>query len=137
MPGGIALTLESAEIGGGDGERAVVEELAYGLDRLADVAAELGGGVAQDMDAGGRETGQAEVAPEAVVEGGAGDAWGPAPACQSDSVGCMEARSLPTSPRDRRMAEGGTGEFTAAAHTALADVAVEGGGVVEGDIAGG
>ena len=46
LPGGIALTFESAEIGGGDGERTVVEELAYGLDRLADVTAELGGGVA-------------------------------------------------------------------------------------------
>ena len=46
MPGGIALTFESAEVGGGDGERAVIEELAYGLDRLADVTAELGGGVA-------------------------------------------------------------------------------------------
>ena len=38
MPGGIALPLESAEISGGDGERTVVEELAYGLDRLADIA---------------------------------------------------------------------------------------------------
>ena len=46
MPGGVALTFESAEIGGGDGERAVIEELAHGLDRLADVAAELGSGVA-------------------------------------------------------------------------------------------
>ena len=57
MPGGIALTLESAEVGGGDGERTVIEELAYGLDRLADIAAELGGGVAEDMDARGREAG--------------------------------------------------------------------------------
>ena len=48
MPGGITLPFESAEVGGGDGERAVIEELAYGLDRLADVTAELGGGVAQD-----------------------------------------------------------------------------------------
>ena len=55
MPGGIALTFESAEIGGGDGERAVIEELAHGLDRLADVTAELGGGVSEDVDArGGR-----------------------------------------------------------------------------------
>ncbi len=37
MPGGIALTLESAEVGGGDSERAVIEELADGLHRLADV----------------------------------------------------------------------------------------------------
>ena len=57
MPGRIALTFESAEVGGGDGEGAVVEELAYGLDRLADVTAELGGGVAEDMDAGRREAG--------------------------------------------------------------------------------
>ena len=49
----------------------------------------------------------------------------------------MEERSLPTSPRDRTYGrEGGTGKFTAAAHTALAEVAVEGGGFVEGDIAG-
>ena len=55
MPGGITLTLESAEVGGGDSERAVVEELAYGLDRLADVTAELGGGVAEDVQPeGGR-----------------------------------------------------------------------------------
>ena len=38
LPGGIALPLESAEVGGGDGERAVVEELADRLDRLADIA---------------------------------------------------------------------------------------------------
>ena len=56
MPGGITLTLESAEVGGGDGERAVIEELAHGLDRLADVAAELGGGVAQDVNARGRQS---------------------------------------------------------------------------------
>ena len=52
MPGGIALTLESAEVGCGDGERAVVEELAHRLDGLAYVAAELGGSVAEDVDAG-------------------------------------------------------------------------------------
>ena len=44
LPGGIALTFEATEIGGCDGERAVIEELADGLDRLADVATELGGG---------------------------------------------------------------------------------------------
>ena len=49
----------------------------------------------------------------------------------------MEERSLPTSPRDLRIAESaGAGKFTTAAQTALADVAVEHGGVVEGDIAG-
>ena len=57
MPGGIALPFESAEVGGGDGERAVIEELAHGLDRLADVATELGGGVAEDVDARGRQAG--------------------------------------------------------------------------------
>ena len=57
----------------------MVEELAYGLDRLADVTAELGGGVAQDMEAGGRETGLTEIGPEAVVEGGAGYAGGSCP----------------------------------------------------------
>ena len=46
MPGGIALTLESAKVSCGDGERAVIEELADRFDRLTDVAAELGGGVA-------------------------------------------------------------------------------------------
>ena len=51
MPGGVALTFESAEVGGGDGERAVIEELAHRLDRLADVATELGGGVAEDVNA--------------------------------------------------------------------------------------
>ena len=52
----------------------MVEELADGLDRLADVAAELGGGVAQDVDARGRESGRSKVGAEAVVEGSAGDA---------------------------------------------------------------
>ena len=48
----------------------------------------------------------------------------------------MEARSLPTSLRDRRIAESaGAGKLTTAAHTALAEVAVEGGGVVIDDIA--
>ena len=69
-------TFESAEVGGCDGERAVIEELAYGLHRLADVAAELGGGVSEDVHARGREAGLREIAPEAVVEGGAGDAVG-------------------------------------------------------------
>ena len=64
----------------------MVEELADRLHRLADIATELGGGVPEDMDARGRESGQTEVATEAVIEGGAGDALeGPAPACQSDS----------------------------------------------------
>ncbi len=49
----------------------------------------------------------------------------------------MDARSLPMSPRDRRMAARAGREFTTTAHTALAEVAIEGGGVVEGDIAGG
>ena len=45
---------------------------------------------------------------------------------------------MPTSPRDRTYRDqSGAGEFTAAAHTALAEVAVEHGGFVEGDIAGG
>ena len=46
LPGGIALPFESAEVGGCNGKRAVVEELADGLYGLADVTAELGGGVA-------------------------------------------------------------------------------------------
>ena len=46
MPGRIALTFEATEIGGGDCERAVIEELADRLHRLADIAAELGGGMA-------------------------------------------------------------------------------------------
>ena len=51
----------------------MVEELTDRLDRLADVSTQLGGGVAKEVDARGRETGQAEVATEAVVEGSAGD----------------------------------------------------------------
>ena len=83
----------------------MIEELADGLYGLADVAAELGGGVAQDVDARGRETGLDQIASEAVIEGSAGDAVeGPAPACQRDSAGCMEERSLPTSASDRTMA---------------------------------
>ena len=39
MPGGITLPFEPAEVGCGDGERAVIEELAYGLYGLADVTA--------------------------------------------------------------------------------------------------
>ena len=71
MPGRIALTFEATEIGGGDCERAVIQELAHGLDRLADVATELGGGVAEHVDAGRRQAGLREIAPEAVVEGSA------------------------------------------------------------------
>ena len=49
----------------------------------------------------------------------------------------MDERSLPTSRRDRRIAErAGEGKLSTAAQTALAEVAVEGGGIVEGDIAG-
>ena len=136
LPGGIALTFESAEVGGGDGERAVIEELADGLDRLADVAAELGGGVAQDMDAGRRETGQTEVAPEAVVEGGAGDAGGQRPPARGTRWAAW--RRGPCRHR-REIAYGrerGRRKLTTTAHTALAEVAIEGGGVIEGDIAG-
>ena len=106
LPGGIALTFEATEIGGCNGEGAVIEELADGLYGLADVAAELGGGVAQDRwtPEGGRPA-KTEVASEAVVEGSAGDAVGDLrPACQSDSEGCMDERSLPTSASDRTMA---------------------------------
>ena len=106
MPGRITLTFEATEIGGGDGERAVVEELAHGLDRLADVTAELGGGVAEDMDAGRRQTGLREIAPEAVVEGSAGDALGDLrPPARATRRAAWRLRSLPTSPRDRRIAE--------------------------------
>ena len=52
----------------------MIEELAHGLDRLADVTAELGGGVAEYVDAGRREAGLSEVGAEAVIEGSAGDA---------------------------------------------------------------
>ena len=137
MPGGIALTLESAKVSGGDSERAVVEELAHGLDRLADIAAELGGGVAQDVDAGGRETGQAEIATEAAVEGGAGNAGRPC-ARLPEGLGGMHGREVLADIGERSpyRSEGGTGQFAAAAHTALAEVAIEGGGIVEGDIAG-
>ena len=55
MPGGIALAFESAEVGGRDGERAVIEELAYGLDRLADIATEFGSRVSEDVNARGRQ----------------------------------------------------------------------------------
>ena len=137
MPGGIALTFEATEIGGGDGERAVIEELAHGLDRLADVATELGGGVAEDVNARGRQAGQAEIAPEAVVEGSAGDALG---ACTRlpERLGGLHGREVlaDITKRSAYRRERGAGEFTAAAQTALAEIAVEGGGVVEGDIAG-
>ena len=137
MPGGIALPFESAEVGGCDGERAVIEELAYGLHRLADIAAELGGGVAEDVDAGGRETGQAEIAPETVVEGSAGDALGTGARLPEGLAGLHGREVL--ADVTKRSPDGGQGrtrQLTTAAQTALAEVAVEGGGVVIGDIAG-
>ena len=76
MPGRITLPLEPAEIGGGDGERAVIEEMADRLHRLRRRRDGAGGGMAEDIGRRRRETGQAEIAPEAVVEGGAGDALG-------------------------------------------------------------
>ena len=137
LPGRIALTFESAEVGGGDGERAVIEELAYGLDRLADVAAELGGGVAQDMDAGRRETGQAEIAPEAVVEGSAGDAGGTSARLPEGLAGLHGGEVLADiAERSPYRRERGRRKLTTTAHTALAEVAIEGGAVIEGDIAG-
>ena len=115
----------------------MIEELAHGLDRLADVTTELGGGVAEDMDARGREAGQAEIAPEAVVEGGAGDAVG-ACARLPERLGGMHGGEVLADIAERSpyRRERGSGKFTAAAQTALAEVAVEGGGFVEGDIAG-
>ena len=137
MPGRITLTFEATEVGGGDGERAVIEELAYGLDRLADVTAELGGGVAEDMDARGREAGQAEIAPEAVVEGGAGDALGTSAGLPERLAGMHGGEVLADiAERSPNCRERGSGEFTPTAYAALAGVAVEGGGIVEGDIAG-
>ena len=51
----------------------------------------------------------------------------------------MEERSLPMSLRDLPYGSesAGEGQLAPTAHTALAEVAVEHGGVVEGDIAGG
>ena len=122
MPGRIALTLESAEIGGGDGERAVVEELAHGLDRLdrlADVATELGSGVSEDVNARGRQAGQAEIAPEAVVEGSAGDALGASARLPERlAEGCIRREVLAdVTKRSPYRRESGAGEFTTTAHT--------------------
>ena len=126
LPGGVALALQPTEVGSGDGERAVVEELAYGLDRLADIAAELGGGVAEDMDARGRETGQAEVATEAVVEGSAGDAGGSCAGLPERLLRLHGGEVL--AEIGERPTDGGqsrTGELTAATHAALADISIE------------
>src|ERR1035437_10034360 len=49
-------------------ERAVIQELADRLDRLARVTSELGGGVAQDMDAAERHAGRSHVPLEPGVE---------------------------------------------------------------------
>ena len=115
----------------------MIEELAHGLDRLADIATELGGGVSEDVNARGRQAGQAEIAPEAVVEGSAGDALG-ACARLPERLGRMHLGEVlaDIAKRSTYRRESGAGKFTAAAHTALADVAVEHGGFVEGDIAG-
>ena len=116
----------------------MIEELADGLYGLADVAAELGGGVAQDVDARGRETGLDQIASEAVIEGSAGDAVGTS-ARLPEGLGGLHGREV-LADIGERPNDGGqcrTRQFPAAAHAALADVAVENGGIVEGDIAGG
>ena len=86
-----------------------------------------------------RKAGQAEVATEAVIEGSAGDAVGDLrpPARGTRWVAwkqgpCRHHQEIGVSP-----SQSGSGELTTAAHTALAGIAVEGGGFVEGDVAGG
>ena len=78
-----------------------------------------------------------EIAPEAVVEGGAGDALGTS-AGLPERLGGMHGGEVlaDITKRSPYRRERGSGKLTAAAQTALADVAVEHGGVVEGDIAG-
>ena len=86
---------------------------------------------------GGRPA-KREVAPEAVVEGSAGDALGTC-AGLPERLGRMHRREVlaDITKRSPYRRERGRREFTTAAQTALAEVAVEGGGVVIGDIAGG
>ena len=94
--------------------------------------------MAEEVDARGREAGQAEIAPEAVIEGGAGDALGTG-AGLPERLMRLHGREVlaDVTKRSTYGRERGAGKFTTTAQTALADVAVEDGRVVEGDIAGG
>ena len=92
--------------------------------------------MAEEVDARERETGLREIAPEAVVEGSAGDAVGTS-ARLPEGLMRLHGREV-LADVTKRSPDGGQGrtrELTTTAHTALAEVAVEGGGVVEGDIA--
>ena len=90
------------------------------------------------MDARGRETGLDQIASEAVIEGSAGDAVGTS-ARLPEGLGGLHGREV-LADIGERPNDGGqcrTRQFPAAAHAALADVAVENSGLVKGDIAGG
>ena len=88
-PGPILDALEASQVDRGDRERAVIEEGRHRLDRLTRVAAQLGRGVAQDMQPGRRESGRGQVAPKAAVEGA-----GASEAC----AGCCRLGLIPLLP---------------------------------------
>jgi len=53
----------------------VVQEPAHVLYRLPNVSSQLGGGVAEDVDASGMYSGKSEVALQVTIEGAAGQSF--------------------------------------------------------------
>jgi hypothetical protein len=53
-PAQILLTFQAAQIGSGNGQRAVIEKPGHFLDRLPSVPAEFGGAMSEDVKARGR-----------------------------------------------------------------------------------
>jgi hypothetical protein len=72
-PAQIFLAFKTTKIGSGDSQRTVIEEPGYILDALPGVSTKLGGGMAKDVEPGGRKP-CLEVAAKPAVEGGASQA---------------------------------------------------------------
>src|SRR5688500_11311601 len=73
LPALVLLTFEAPQIGGRHSQAAVVQEPRHVLNGIASVAPELGGAVAEDMNATMLKASFLEVPAEVGVEGRAGD----------------------------------------------------------------
>ncbi len=71
-PTPVLLSLQPTQVDSGHSQAAVVQEPTHVFHRLPNVPTQLGGRVAKDMDASGRDTGQSEVPLQVAVEGATG-----------------------------------------------------------------